>query len=58
MTYLDHGYDEEKGIEHLELDDLVKAALFTFFLTVAYMQEKRTKSRKNMLEKRTERGII
>lgn len=27
-TYLDHGYDEEKGIENLELEDLIKAAEF------------------------------
>ena len=27
-TYLDHGYDEEKGIENLSLDDLKKAAEF------------------------------
>lgn len=27
-TYLDHGYDEEKGIEHLDSQDLAKAAAF------------------------------
>ncbi|MDY4195533.1 MAG: FAD-dependent oxidoreductase [Bariatricus sp.] len=27
-TALDHGYDEEKGMENLDLDDLVKAAEF------------------------------
>lgn len=27
-TSLDHGYDEEKGLENLKLDDLVKAAEF------------------------------
>lgn len=27
-TYLDHGYDEEKGIENLDLEDLKKAAAF------------------------------
>ncbi|MDO4620771.1 MAG: FAD-dependent oxidoreductase [Lachnospiraceae bacterium] len=27
-TYLDHGYDEEKGIENLTLEDLQKAAAF------------------------------
>lgn len=28
VTYLDHGYDEKKGIENLELADLKKAAAF------------------------------
>ena len=28
VTYLDHGYDEEKGIENLELEDLREAARF------------------------------
>lgn len=28
VTYLDHGYDEEKGIENLDLEDLKKAAEF------------------------------
>lgn len=28
VTYLDHGYDEAKGIENLTLDDLKKAAAF------------------------------
>ncbi|MBU3875048.1 FAD-dependent oxidoreductase [Faecalicatena sp. AGMB00832] len=28
VTYLDHGYDEEKGLENLSLEDLQKAAAF------------------------------
>lgn len=28
VTYLDHGYEEAKGIENLDLDDLKKAAAF------------------------------
>lgn len=28
VTYLDHGYDEEKGLENLDIEDLKKAAAF------------------------------